>query len=396
LAIHSGHLPDTVTSVRGSMRERSKGRWQLRVFEGADPITGQKRYRTTNVQGTKREAQRALAALVVEVDKGTVAPAAKTVEALLAAWLEHIEHLGRSPTTLYGYRRLVKLLPAGFAAQPLRKVTPKMVDDLYVHLGAVGRRKPATVLRFHAVLRAAFGQAERWGWLDRSPLDRATPPRVHRKEIQPPSVEAVLKVIEVATESRNPDNALVLRLLAATGCRRGEVCGLQWADIDLEGDPMTVTIRRAVVEVEGALIAKDTKTHAVRTVGLDLDTAALLKAHWTSAAETGLAAGTPPQPGHFVFQREPGSAEPMPPDRISQAWRRLCQTAGVTARLHDLRHLQASLLLDAGEAVTTVAARLGHRDTSTTLKVYGHLMPGADTRAAGIVGSALSRREDAT
>jgi len=45
---------------------------------------------------------------------------------------------------------------------------------------------------------------------------------------------------------------------------------------------------------------------------------------------------------------------------------------------------------DAGEAVTVVAARLGHRDTSTTLKVYGHLMPGADTRAAGIVGSALS------
>lgn len=374
------------------MRERSKGRWQLRVFEGADPITGQKRYRTKNVQGTKREAQTALAALVVEVDKGTVVPAAKTVGALLAAWLEHIEHLGRSPTTLDGYRRLVKQLPAGFTAQPLRKVTPKMVDDLYVHLGAVGRRKPATVLRFHAVLRAAFGQAERWGWLDRSPLDRATPPRVHRKEIQPPAVEAVVKVIEAATESRNPDNALVLRLLAATGCRRGEVCGLQWDDIDLEGDPMTVTIRRSVVEVKRELIVKDTKTHAVRTVGLDPDTAGLLKAHWTTTAEIGLAAGAPPQSDHFVFQREPGSAEPMPPDRISQAWRRLCQTAGVKARLHDLRHLQASLLLDAGEAVTTVAARLGHRDTSTTLKVYGHLMPGADGRAAGIVGAALGRK----
>ena len=47
-------------------------------------------------------------------------------------------------------------------------------------------------------------------------------------------------------------------------------------------------------------------------------------------------------------------------------------------------------MLHAGEAVTTAAARLGHRDTSTTLKVYGHLMPGADTRAAGIVGVALS------
>ncbi len=105
----------------------------------------------------------------------------------------------------------------------------------------------------------------------------------------------------------------------------------------------------------------------------------------------GVAAGVPPTPDHFVFQRQPGSEQPMPPDRISQAWRRLCQDAGVKARLHDLCHLQASLLLDAGEAVTTVAARLGHRDTSKTLKVYGHLMPRADTRAAGIVGSAFAR-----
>ena len=51
-------------------------------------------------------------------------------------------------------------------------------------------------------------------------------------------------------------------------------------------------------------------------------------------------------------------------------------------------------MLDGGEAVTTVAARLGHRDTSTTLKVYGHLMPGADTRAASIVGAAFRRPND--
>ncbi len=373
------------------MRERSPGSWQLRAFEGVDPISGKKQYRSRSFRGTKREAQKALNALVAEVDRGTVAPAAKTVGALLTAWLEHIEHLGRSPTTLYGYRRLVEQMPAGFKAQPLRRVTPKLVDDLYVHLGTVGRRKPATVLRFHAVLRTAFGQAERWGWIDRSPLDRVTPPRVHRKEIRPPAVEAVLKVIETAAQSRNPDNALVLRLLAATGCRRGEVCGLQWADIELESDPTTITIRRAVVEVKSALIVKATKTHAVRTVGLDSDTAALLTAHWETAEEIGRVSGEPPKPEDFVFQRRPGSKEPMPPDRISQAWRRLCDTAGVKARLHDLRHLQASLLLDAGEAVTTVAARLGHRDTSTTLKVYGHLMPGADTRAAGIVGSAFAR-----
>ena len=298
--------------MSGSLRQRSPGTWQLRVFDGVDEITGKKQYRSETFRGTKREAQKALNALVAEVDRGAVAPAAKTVGELLDAWLDHIEHLGRSPTTLHGYRRLIAQLPAGFRNQPLAKVTPKLVDDLYRHLGTVGRRRPATVLRFHALLRTAFGQAERWGWIERSPIDRATPPRVHRDEIRPPSVEAVLKVIDAAERSRSPENALVLRLLAATGCRRGEAVGFQWGDVDIDADPVTVTIRRAVVEVERELIVKPTKTHAVRTVGLDLDTAGLLRAHWKTAVEIGMLVGQPPTPEDFVFQRQPGSAEPMP------------------------------------------------------------------------------------
>ena len=92
-------------------------------------------------------------------------------------------------------------------------------------------------------------------------------------------------------------------------------------------------------------------------------------------------------PTAFVFSDSADCTEPIPPDRLTQAWRRLADSVGVDSRLHDLRHLQASFLLDAGESVTTVAARLGHRDTSTTLRVYAHLMPGADQRAANIVGN---------
>jgi integrase len=146
------------------------------------------------------------------------------------------------------------------------------------------------------------------------------------------------------------------------------------------------------MDIERQLIVKGTKTHAVRTVGLDAETARLLRDHRKTVVELGLAAGAPVTPTYFVFEREPGSGDPLPPDRVSQAWRRLRDQEGVRARLHDLRHLQGSLLLDAGEAVTTVAARLGHKDTAITLKVYGHPMPGADARAAELVGEALGAR----
>ncbi|MBI2708832.1 MAG: hypothetical protein HYX34_03960 [Actinobacteria bacterium] len=58
--------------------------------------------------------------------------------------------------------------------------------------GTVGKRRPATVLRFQALLRAAFAQGVRWGLIDRNPTDRATPPRVNRPEIAPPAVDDVL------------------------------------------------------------------------------------------------------------------------------------------------------------------------------------------------------------
>jgi len=132
--------------MRGSMRERSPGYWQLRVFDGADtdPVTGEKRYRNQYFRGGKREAQRQLAALVTEVDSGVVAPAAKTVATLLEEWLDHIDHLGRVPTTLYGFRRLVAKLPDGVKALPLKKITPMVVDDHSCFLAQPVDRKAAT------------------------------------------------------------------------------------------------------------------------------------------------------------------------------------------------------------------------------------------------------------
>ncbi len=376
--------------MKGSMREKRPGYWQLRVFEGADPVTGKKEYRTQVFRGTKREAQNALAALVSQVNAGVVKTRNCTVTELIDAWLAHIENVGRSPSTLYNYRRIVRQLPDGFKSLPLSKVTPKVVDDLYRFLAKETGRKPATVLRFHAVLRAAFGQAVKWEWIERNPIDRATPPSVQRVELVPPAVVDVLRVLERAAESKSPDHALIFRLLAATGCRRGEVCGLKWSDVQLEGEKPRVVIRRAVLDIARKRIVQDTKTHAIRPVGLDDGTAELLRRHRARALELADAAGVAFDLDDFVFPKKPGGKEPLPPNTIGQAWRRLCEELGVEARLHDLRHLQASLLLDAGEAITTVSARLGHRDSSTTLRIYSHLMPGADQRAAAIVGSALA------
>jgi len=111
---------------------------------------------------------------------------------------------------------------------------------------------------------------------------------VNRPEIKPPAVDDFLHVIDRAAASRNPENALVFRLFAATGSRRGEVCDLQWRDIGFDAEPVRVLIRRAVLEIEKKLIVQGTKTHAVRSVGLDEEMAAMLREHRARSAELGL------------------------------------------------------------------------------------------------------------
>ena len=84
------------------MREKRPGYWELRALAGADPLTGQKQYRTRTFRGTKRQASSALAVLVTEVDGFVVEPKKCSVRRTARRWLEHIENVGRSPSTLHG------------------------------------------------------------------------------------------------------------------------------------------------------------------------------------------------------------------------------------------------------------------------------------------------------
>ncbi len=374
------------------MREVRPGYWGLRVSLGRDPITQKSMYRTKGFKGTKREAGRALAKLVVDVYEGKVQASTNSVGSLIEQWLEHIEHEGRSPTTMRGYRSMRDQLPADFTRMPLKKVSPKTLDALYKRLADKPGRGPSAVKHIHAMLRTAFNQGLRWELVERNPAALTKGPRVPSKEIEPPPVEDVIAVFEAAENSLNPDNAIIFRVIAATGCRRSEACGMRWHDVNFKSGKLTV--RRAVVQVDTELFEKDTKAHQQRTVSLDATTTELLREHHRTMKERAREFEVELAADGLVFSDAPDGSTPVPPDRLSQAWRRLADEVGTDARLHDLRHLQASLLLDAGEAITTVAARLGHRDTATTLRVYSHLMPGADERAADIVGDAFAPKKN--
>lgn len=371
------------------MRERRPGVWELIVQLPRDPTRVRARQLSRTVRGTKREAQRMLAGLINEVSAGRVSSAATPLSELLVRWLEHVEDQ-LSPTTLREYRRLVRtMLEPDLGKLPLRRLTTERIDAYYAGLARERLLSPASIRHVHAVLRGALAQAVRWGWIPVNPAVVASPPKVRRHEIAPPPMDATRRLLDAAAE-HDPDFGAVLRVLVATGARRGEVCGLKWSDVDVVGS--TVTIRRSVASVTGGTIVKDTKSHAARRISVDTTTLDALARRRERAVALADACALEFDPDGFVFTSEPDGSRPLHPDTISGAFQRLRQRAGLDdMRLHDLRHLHATQLLAAGVTVRTVSGRLGHANAATTLNVYAHFLEASDRHAADVIATLLER-----
>lgn len=96
-------------------------------------------------------------------------------------------------------------------------------------------------------------------------------------------------------------------------------------------------------------------------------------------------------PGGYVFSPEPDGSVPFRPDSITQAWSRACKTAGVEGRrLHDLRHLNASRLIQDGVPIAEISRRLGHANIGVTTVIYGHLMRDAVPQAPASMAAAFA------
>jgi integrase len=361
--------------ARGSVRlKRQPDYWEVRAYAGIDPLTGKDAYVSRSLRGGRREAEKLLAQLVAQVDRD--GPTTRhSLDELLVAHIDHLEQRGREARTIEGYRSIARRVATDrIGRQPVAKIGVKAVDDFYGRLRHQGL-SPASVQRYHSLMRAAFRQAMAWGWVTRNPVQLATPPSVPRvgRRIAPPDIVAA--VVAEGLNSRNRMNGVALRLLAATGARRGEVCGLRWRDVDV--DERFVHVRSAIAQLaDGTLVEKEPKSHQQRESAIDSVTAELLAEHRAEQQDLITAVGRRPTRDGFVLAdliEDATGMTPIPPNRLTQAFARIRRRVpgAEEVRLHDLRHWFASTQLDAGEPLPAVAARIGDH-VETLAKVYAH------------------------
>ena len=369
--------------MRGTMQEARSGVWYLRAYDRV----GEKQLRRT-VHGTKRQAESELSRFVAEVEGGN-APASGTltVADYLDRWLAHVSR-SLQPGTVRSYTGRVKRLKSELGSVRLSKLTSHRVDQMYAKLSA-GGMSPATIRMHHTILSSALHQAAKWDLVTRPATDNATPPKVVRYRAKAPDVETVQTLVAKADET-NPVLSAAIMLAAVTGCRRGELCGLRWSDVDR--DRRTVRVCRSVKLQAGSnqVLVGETKTYQERIVSLDDVMLAVLETHRARVQGWAAEARVAVDPDGYILTNDPTGRTPTNPDVFTRAFVRLTDRLKVECRFHDLRHFTATQLIGAGVDPSVVGGRLGHADASTTLRVYSHALAARDRAAAEVLGSLMA------
>jgi integrase len=221
--------------MRGSLRQRSEGSWELRVYVGIDPDTGRRIDRSMTIRGSRADAERELAAMVTAVQATRAVGERSTVSELLEGWFA-VARTGWAPTTIRQTRSVHdRYLHPRLGELNVGDVTPATIDAAYAQLHRTGGMQgqqlaSGTLARIHVVLRAAFAQAMRWGWLWDNPAERAHRIVATTTEPRPPT-PADLRAPLDHVARRDAQLHTFLVLAAVTGARRAQLLGLRWHNV---------------------------------------------------------------------------------------------------------------------------------------------------------------------
>jgi integrase len=387
--------------MRGHIRKRG-ATWTAVAYLGRDPETAKPKYKWSGGHRTRKDAERALTELVGRVQKGTyLEPTKQTVGEYLTAWLTAAS-LDLRPSTRPAYEIAVeKHLVPRLGALPLQKLTTTHLNVVYADLLASGRRdgkgglSPRSVRFIHTIIRKALNDAVDARLLDWNPASKAKPPKAKTADEQARrkrsfwDAEEVRRFLDAAKAHRLH---AAFHLAAMTGMRRGEVLGLRWRDLDLEGARLVV--EQTLVAPRYVLTFSEPKTQqGRRSIDLDPETLAVLRAHRVRQAQEQLAFGPDYAASELVFRSSDGT--PVIPALFSLAFKKVVKDAGLaTIRLHDLRHTHVALLARAGVPAKVIQERVGHHSAGFTLDNYGGTFPSqhrdAADRFAALVGASVA------
>jgi integrase len=291
-------------------------------------------------------------------------------------WLPALE---RGAETLRRYERDVRLhidperpRPGSIGHVLLRRLRPEHLHALYASL------TPSVASNVHALLHVALKRATRWGDLPRdyNPADFVDPPSYEVPELHPPTEEQVAHFFASCLE--RDDRLLdVWFWLADTGCRPGEMLGVQWGDVSKTGEWFVQRQRRTT----GAPLIAPIKNKLRRRVQLTERLVARLAERRRRQDLERDRAGAAWQDEDLVFANRVGGAFAW--TNVTPDFKTALGRAGLPtfAPYVFFRHAHISIGLGFGVSLHAMARRTGHT-VEVMARVYAHRSARADREAA--------------
>ncbi|MGB9813484.1 MAG: tyrosine-type recombinase/integrase [Thermovenabulum sp.] len=375
--------------MRGHIRKRGST-WTIVFYVD---VNGKKKQKWIGGFKTKKEAEAALAEYIQKANAGEITLAKDiTFADFLEKWIKNYCEANLAPRTLRRYSEIIRLyLIPRLGNIKLQDLRPFHIQQHYTWL--LDKEEgpglaPATALYQHRIIHEALKHAIRWQLIPRNPADAVEPPKARKTEI---NILAPAQIAELLNFLYQEKHILFIPTLlaATTGMRRGEICGLQWSDIDFERKCLYV--RHQLQRIDGELVLRETKTAGSRRpVVLDDTTIELLKKHKIAQAEYRLMFGPEYEIANTNYVCTWPDGRLIDPDYITKAFTKVLDKINLPrVRFHDLRHTHATLLLQEGVNPKIVSERLGHTDIRITLNTYSHVLPSMQKEAANKVAKKI-------
>jgi integrase len=323
----------------------------------------------------RRDAQR-------EIEHGTMrAPTSTTLREAAEAWLagardgtiRNRKGEPYKPSAIRGYERCLRLriVPA-LGAMRLSDLQRRHVQAFVDDLLAQGL-DPSTIKNTLNPLQAIYRRAVQRELVALNPTRGLELPRAQGRRDRIASPEEASALLAALP----PDDAAVWATALYAGLRRGELRALQCDDVDLAGG--VIRVERGWDDQEGEI---EGKTRAARRT---VPIASVLR---DVLAEHKLRTGRAGQ--ELIFGAS--ATRPFEPSTVRRRALAAWEAAGLAPiGLHEARHTFASLMIAAGVNAKALSTYMGHASVSITFDRYGHLMPGNESEAAGMLDAYLAR-----
>ena len=380
-----------------TVRRGANGVWHCRPYLGRNPETG-RAIRPYRQFPEARDEAEALA-MAREWVGGL---RDRALPAVLAAYVEDVAAIGTrrgggpKANTVRSYRTHMRRLCEALPGARADELTPRQVTAAYRRMleprerGGMGL-SASTVSGTHWFLSSALRWAVRQHLVDSTPMadvDHPAPPAAageRSRALSEPEAALLDAWAVEAVRAEGPwdrarRDALAIHLALVTGMRAGEVAALRRRDRRPSVPDLLVC--GTVVEAGGLHRQPTPKRDRQRRVSVTAEDDALVALALREQGDLG-------QDAPIVTV----SGEVARPSGLNVALRAACAALGLPewCHFHTLRHTHATALLMAGQNIRVVQERLGHADVATTLRLYGHVLPGRDAMAAAAFRETIGR-----